>query len=120
MYPMKFNNKKSREQGSVILFTVLILGSMLAITLSLAAIYIPKIRAITDSGAGSVGAIYSADSAIEWCIYINRGNPVLPQPTMSNGATYTLTPTDCTTTPMNNQAVGTFHGVSRSLQVTTP
>lgn len=90
---------------------------MLAITLALVSIYLPKIRAITDAGEGSVGAIYSADSALEWCIYTNRSNPALPQPVMSNGATYTLIPSDCTVLPLNNQAIGTYHGVSRSLQV---
>ncbi len=109
----------SKQQGSVIIFTILILGSMLAITLTLVSIYLPKIRAIGDAGAGSVGAIYAADSALEWCLYINRAHPALPQPVMTNGATYTLIPPDCTANPLNTQAVGTYRGVSRSLQVTT-
>jgi threonine/homoserine efflux transporter RhtA len=95
---------------------------MLAITLALAGIYLPKLRAIGDAGAGSVGAIYAADSALEWCIYINRANPALPQPIMSNGATYTIlpnVPNTCTILPLNNQAVGTYRNVSRSLEVTT-
>lgn len=93
---------------------------MLAITLALAGIYLPKLRLARDAGAGSVGAIYAADSALEWCIYTNRANPVLPQPVMSNGATYRLIPNDCTILPLNNQAIGTYRSVSRSLQVTTP
>lgn len=113
-------NSKNNQRGSVIIFTLLILGSMMAITLALLGIYLPKIRAIGDAGSGSVGAIYAADSALEWCIYTNRANPVLPQPVMANGATYTLIPSDCTILPLNNQAVGTYNGVSRSLQVTTP
>ena len=111
------------QEGSVIVFTILILGSMLAITLALAAIYLPKLRAVNDAGAGSVGAIYAADSALEWCIYTNRQNPSLPQPTMSNGATYRILPAnaaDCTALPLNNQAVGSYRNVSRSLQVSTP
>ena len=92
---------------------------MLASSLTLAEIYLPKIRVIRDAGAGSVGAIYAADSAIEWCIYINRGYPALAQPVMSNGASYTLTPADCAPVPLNNTAVGTFRGISRSLQVIT-
>ena len=96
---------------------------MLAITLALAAIYLPKLRTAGDAGAGSIGAIYAADSALEWCIYTNRANPVLPQPVMVNGATYTIlpnVPNTCATLPLNNQAVGTYRNVSRSLQVTTP
>ena len=94
------------------------LGSILAITMSLAAIFVPKIRASSNAGAGSVGAIYAADSAIEWCIYTNRGNPGLAQPTMANGATYTLS-SDCNSgiQILNAQAVGTYRGVSRSLEV---
>lgn len=109
----------TKESGSVMIFTVLILGSMLTITLTLLATYIPKVRAIRDAGAGSVGAIYAADSALEWCIYTNRGYSALPQPTMSNGSTYTISPADCTLRPMDHQVVGTFRGVSRSLEVTT-
>ncbi|MEK7645557.1 MAG: hypothetical protein AAB374_00355 [Patescibacteria group bacterium] len=119
----KTSNGTSSQKGSVIIFTLLILGSMLAITLALASIYLPKIRAISDAGAGSVGAIYAADSALEWCIYTNRANPALSQPTMSNGATYTILPNvanTCTTLPLNNQVIGTYRSVSRSLQVTTP
>jgi len=115
-------NFKNKQQGSVIIFTVLILGSMLAITLALASIYLPKLRIVGDAGAGSVGAIYAADSALEWCIYTNRANPTLPQPIMSNGAIYRILPinSDCTALPLNNQVIGTYRGTSRSLQVTTP
>lgn len=121
------NNLKglpAREAGSVIIFTLLILGSMLAITLALAGIYLPKIQAMRDAGSGSVGAIYAADSAIEWCIYTNRANPPLPTPEMINQATYRLIPpTGCqptaTPAPLNVQVIGTYHNVSRSLQVNT-
>ena len=117
------NNKmgyKNKERGAIIIFTVLMLSTMLAVSLTLAAIFIPKIRGIVNAGPGSVGAIYAADSAIEWCLYKNRGYPELPQPTMSNGATYIITPADCAITPLNHQAVGNYRGVSRSLQVQTP
>lgn len=113
-------NLNNKEQGSVIIFTILILGSMLTITLALTAIFAPKIGVARDAGSGSVGAIYAADSALEWCLYTNRENPALPQPVMSNGSTYTIQPADCTVTPLNNQVVGTYHNVSRSLQVNTP
>ena len=93
---------------------------MLAITLALAAIFLPKLRVVGDAAAGSVGAIYAADSALEWCIYTNRANPILSPPVMINGATYTLIPVDCTILPLNHQVVGTYRSVSRSLQVTTP
>lgn len=116
---MKLITRKRNESGAVIIFTILILGSMLAIALSLVTIYAPKIRTVGDASSGSIGAIYAADSALEWCIYTNRANPELPQPTMENGATYTIIPNDCTILPLNNQVVGTYRGVSRSLQVET-
>ncbi len=114
----------NKQRGSVLIFTVLMLGSILAISVTLAAIFLPKIRSITNAGSGSVGAIYAADSALEWCIYTNRGNPPLPSPHMDNGATYDIRPTPppdyCTAQPMNDQVIGSFQGVSRSLYIQTP
>ncbi len=97
---------------------------MLAITLGLAGIFTPKLGSIRDAGAGSVGAIYAADSALEWCLYTNRGNGSVSAPVMSNGATYSITRagvvSGCGTSPLNEQIVGTYNGVSRSLYVSTP
>lgn|SRR3989344_2274839 len=114
----RMNSLNTKERGAILVYAVLMLGSILAITLSLAAIFVPKIRSISNAGAGSVGAIYAADSALEWCIYTNRGNPALAQPMMSNGATYTLS-SNCAPTdqPFTARAVGTYRGVSRSLEV---
>ena len=119
----KLNSKnqiRTAERGSVIIFTILILGSMLAITLSLSAIFGPKVAVVQDASTGSVGAVYAAESALEWCIYTNRGGSSLPQPVMLNGATYTIQPSDCSITPLNHRVVGTYHNVSRSFEVTTP
>ena len=119
MYRQNFNNKfmrKDDKKGSIIVFTVLILGIILAISLTLAAIFIPKIQSGSDA-ENSVQAIFAAYSAIEWCIYINRGNAAVSPPIMSNGSTYTLSPSDCTIQPLNHDAVGTYRGVSRSFHV---
>ena len=115
------NNTRHRERGSILIYSVLMLGSILAITMSLAAIFVPKIRASSNAGAGSVGAIYAADSALEWCIYTNRGNPGLLQPVMSNNSTYTLS-SNCNSSinGLNAQAIGSYRGVSRSLEVQIP
>src|SRR5438105_172610 len=98
------NNMKRypKESGSIIIFTVLMMGSILAITLTLAAIFLPKIKTAI-SATSSIGAIYAADSGVEWCIYTNRGYAALPQPVLDNGATFTISPNDCTVKPMNNQ-----------------
>ncbi|HEY4520492.1 MAG TPA: hypothetical protein VJJ72_01670, partial [Candidatus Paceibacterota bacterium] len=110
-------NSNQTQQGSIIVFAVLIMGILLAISLTLAATFIPKIRASLEAGPGSVGSLYAADSAIEWCIYINQGKPAVGQPVMSNGATYTLTPGTCNNQTLNHTAVGSYLGTSRSLQV---
>ena len=110
------------NKGSIIVFTVLMLSAILAITLPLTRIFIPKIRAITEV-TDSIGAIYTADSAMEWCLYTNRGKvPSLPQPVMSNGATYQIyrnsTPSACSSgETLNYRTVGTFRGVARSFEV---
>lgn len=116
---MSNQNYNNSQRGSVIIFAILLMASMLAISLTLAAIFIPKIQTARNAGSNSVDAFYAADSAIEWCIYTNRGNPALDAPTMTNGASYSLDPSDCTSHPMDNTAVGTYHGVSRALQVET-
>ena len=98
------------------------LSAILAITLTLARVFIPRIRAITEA-IDSVSAIYTADSALEWCLYNNRAKiPLLSQPTMSNGATYQIynngTPSNCPSgETLNYRTVGTFRGVSRSFEV---
>ncbi|MBX4189988.1 hypothetical protein KW791_01700 [Candidatus Parcubacteria bacterium] len=114
MSKVNLNNKRQKEQGSIIVFTVLILGSILSIVLTLGAIFVPKIRGVADAGANSVTAIYTADSASEWCIYTNRGKPAVAQPVMSNGGAYTISG-NCTLLPLNYQIVGTYRNVSRSL-----
>ncbi|OGN00849.1 MAG: hypothetical protein A2651_03160 [Candidatus Yanofskybacteria bacterium RIFCSPHIGHO2_01_FULL_42_12] len=95
---------------------------ILTITLTLTRIFIPRIRTITEA-ANSVSAIYAADSAIEWCLYTNRGKtPSLAQPAMGNSATYQIynngNPSICPNgEALNYRTVGTFRGVSRSFEV---
>lgn len=112
------------QRGSIIVFTVLMLTIILSITLTLTRIFIPKIRSITET-TDSIKAAYAADSALEWCLYVNRQRPPTP-PTLSlsNGATwvvyqgFTTTPADCyETSGLNHRAVGSFGGVIRSFQL---
>jgi len=110
------------QRGSIIIFTILMLSAILAITLTLTRIFIPKIRAITEA-TDSVSAVYAADSALEWCLYNNREkSPILPQPVMANGATYQIynngSPSTCPGgETLNYRTVGTFRGVARSFEV---
>lgn len=88
------------------------------ISLTLGAIFLPKLHSVSDIPS-SLSAIYAADSAIELCIYQNRKviPPAPPAILFANGASYTMTNLLCGSTPLSTQAVGTFRGVSRSLQL---
>ena len=110
------------ERGSIIVFTVLMLATILTITLSLTKIFIPRIRS-TAEATNSTAAVYAADSAMEWCLYNNRERtPALPQPVMGNGATYQIyNDGSLSACPgretLNYRTVGTYRGVSRSFEV---
>lgn len=112
----------NKEKGSIIIFTLLTTASILTITLTLVNIFIPRLRAISES-QNSATAIYAADTAMEWCLYIAREKPAVPQPTMSTGATYVIYDSTGAETlcpageELNYRSVGTFRGVSRSFEV---
>jgi len=99
------------------------LGVILTITLALGNIFLPHLRTSSDA-INSVGAIYTADSALEWCLHEQRARPPsVSAPTMSIGATYVIyfgsglascVPAE---TPLNHRAVGTYRGVTRSLDL---
>lgn len=116
------NIEISNERGSIIVFTVLMLAAILAITLTLTRIFIPRIKAITEA-TNSINAVYAADSALEWCLYNNREKePVLPRPAITNGATYQIyndgNLSSCLAgETLSYRAVGTYRGVSRSFQI---
>lgn len=112
---------KNNEKGSIIIFTLLMVASILSITLTLVNIFIPRLRTYSES-TSSTGALYAADSAMEWCLYTAREKPPLPQPVLSNGATYEIyqngTPSDCPGgETLDYRTVGTYRGVSRSYEV---
>lgn len=92
---------------------------ILAISLVLASIFVPKIRLIAEGGSASTTALFATESALEWCLYASRGKPPMPQPVMDNGATYTIVPGDCAIGPLNHRITGTYRGVSRAFEITT-
>lgn len=110
------------NRGSIIIFTLLILSAILAMTLTLTKIFIPRIRTITEA-TNSIGALYAADSAMEWCLYNNREkSPLLVQPVMANGASYQIYRNNSLSVcpvgeTLNYRTVGKFRGVSRSFEV---
>lgn len=111
------------QKGSILIFSVLMLGVILTITLSLGNIFLPRLRTSTEA-INSVVAIYTADSALEWCLHEQRARPPsVSAPTMSITATYVIYfgsgLASCTSAeaPLNHRAVGTYKGVTRSLDM---
>lgn len=99
---------------------VLLIGFFLSIALALSSIFIPKLRTATDIKS-SIAAAYAAESAIEWCLYINRIG-ITSQPVMSNGATFIngntgvpFVAADCSAATI--KSIGTYQGISRSFEV---
>ncbi|KKR02620.1 MAG: hypothetical protein UT29_C0001G0100 [Candidatus Yanofskybacteria bacterium GW2011_GWA1_39_13] len=111
------------QKGSILIFSVLMLGVILTITLSLGNIYLPRLKTSTEA-INSVAAVYTADSALEWCLHEQRGRtPSVVTPTISIIATYTIYFGSGIATcapaedPLNHRAVGTYKGVTRSLDI---
>ena len=99
------------------------LGVILTVTLSLANIFLPRLRTSTEA-INSVAGVYAADSALEWCLHEQRARlPSVSAPTMSIGATYVvyfgsgLASCSPAEAPLNHRAVGTYRGVTRSLDM---
>lgn len=116
--------KKNKQDGSILIFSVLMLGVILTITLALGNIFLPRLRTSTEA-VNSIAAVYTADSALEWCLHEQRARPPsVGAPTISlTGATYVIyfgsglsscTPAE---TPLNHRAVGTYREVTRSLDL---
>lgn len=111
--------KNIRQNGSAIIFALLLMGIMLLISTTLAAVFIPKIN-LAVKAKNSVGAIYAAESGVEWCLYVARISPSAVAPTMANGAIYTnnsetaLLPSNCVS-PL--RVIGSYQGVSRAIEV---
>ena len=99
------------------------LGVILTITLALGNMFLPRLRTATEV-VDSIAAVYAADSALEWCLHEQRSSlPSVSTPTISIGATYVIYfnsgPASCVPTekPLNHRAVGTYRGVTRSLDI---
>lgn len=115
------------QRGSILIFSVLLMGIIMSITLVLSNIFLPKIR-VASEAVNSTIAAYAADSALERCIYFVRmpvaQRPGIPPPlAMSNGATVnvyrgqTSTLANCYEPILNHRAVGTYNNITRSFIV---
>lgn len=110
---MTHSQPRHKQEGIIIILTIIIIGFLLSMTLVLSAIFIPKIKTSAEVKR-STTAVYAAESAIEWCLYISRKGAITA-PTMQNGATYTPTIAASCVSPL--KAIGTFQGVSRAFEV---
>src|SRR3989344_3687034 len=120
------NMKHKTQKGSILIYSVLILGVILSTTLALGNILLPRLKT-AGNAINSAVAEYAADSALEWCLYTQRGKlPATGQPVMANGATFavyfpgsanTVATCDSAEIPLNHRVVGTYRGVSRSFIV---
>ncbi|KKT82511.1 MAG: hypothetical protein A3B99_03005 [Candidatus Yanofskybacteria bacterium RIFCSPHIGHO2_02_FULL_44_12b] len=115
---------KEKRRGSIVIFTLFVLALVMSISFAILAIFIPKLKIASES-IGSTIAAYAADSAIEWCLYSQRGNPnPPPKPTSIGGATveikYGSAVATCSTAekPLNHSAIGTYYNVARSFEIT--
>ncbi len=112
------------QRGNLIIFAVLFLTTIMVIALTVVAIFLPKIRLVSDV-TRSTNAVFAADSAMEWCLYGQRGNlPLALSLVMTNGATYQIffanvavVACNPTQNPINHRTIGTYAGVSRAYEL---
>ena len=104
---------KNKQEGAAILFAMILISILLSAAFTLSLIFAPKIRSSAQV-KDSAGAFYTADTAVEWCLFVNRKGAIA-SPTMSNGATFTILPADCLSFPMT--AKGNYKGVTRAVEV---
>jgi len=122
---MKYTKRKfGGQDGVAAILTILFITFFASVVISLASIILPRLR-VSAQLKSSVGALYAADSAIEWCLYRAK-DPSAAAPVMQNGAVYTLYVAGTQDPPSNScstvgspavKSVGIYQNVTRSLQV---
>ena|SRR3989344_3989949 len=133
VWPSSYDGNEN-SRGSILIFSVLILGAMLSVMFGILGIFMPKLKIISDPIKSSIAA-FAADTGSEWCLYINRGKPnTPPQPVLdANPAGGELVPTyiiyspasdftvsTCTETDLDHRIVGTYQDVARSFELYKP
>jgi hypothetical protein len=63
--------KNDKQRGSVLLYTLLIMIATTTISIALMRLLLPKFRIVREA-VSSTMALYAADSALEWCAYVNN------------------------------------------------
>lgn len=110
------------QSGVALLVGVMVVGVLISIMLALSAIFLPKLK-LAQEIRKSVGALYAADSAVEYCLYVDKINErilagfpeAIPnKPTLNNGANFVFEPADC---QFPIRVEGEYQGVRRFFEI---
>jgi len=105
--------RKFGVRGTALIYTLLTVGIILNIAFFLAAVFASKLKLAFDY-PNSVTALYAAESGIEWQLYNRFKEPDANQPSLTNGATFTiLTPSG----QLPLKVRGVFRGGGRAIEV---
>ena len=115
-------NKK--EKGSILIYSILTLIVISGIGLTLVAVFLPKLKLISES-TDTINAIFAADSAIEWCLFWQRGysHPSAVNLSLDNEASFSVywnwsQVVSCNPSQgIGHQAVGRYRGIGRTFEV---
>jgi hypothetical protein len=120
-----------KQKGFVLIYAILITTVMLTASISLARIFLPKIKGINNSTNSTVAA-FAADSMTELCLYQARKQlspSPLSNPLMTNGSIVTVASlsasevdvtSDCRAlgnTTFKFRAKGVYRGVTRAFEI---
>ncbi len=109
----KFEKNKKNEEGVTILLSVIILAVVLATAMAAAGVVIMQIR-LAGNAADSVGAIFAADSGVEWQLY-NIRKSTTTAPVMINGSTFLTSITWGSPTLL--ESLGTYRSAKRKFRL---
>lgn len=108
-----FKKISADQSGVAILLAMVLIGFVISMAITLAALFTPKIR-LASEVRNSVGAFYAADSGLERCLYVSSKGATGAL-NMSNGATVVVTPPDCSSSTI--RSVGSYGGVTRAVEI---
>lgn len=83
---------KQNQEGSVIVFAVLVLSAILGSTIGLVKIFLPKLASVNNA-INSTTAVYVADTITEHCLYnIYKASPINPAKPQASLPTFDANP----------------------------
>lgn len=100
---------QTKSAGVALIYTILVVFVTLNIAFFISSIFAVKLRSSFEY-SNSVIAYYAAESGIEWQLYNSFKDPDASQPSLTNGATFTIT-----SPPL--KSVGKFSGISRAIEL---